>query len=271
MTATVEAGDGYTVGGASSGTVAVLDDDAPAVAVAVDPALVAKVRGYAAETSKGAVHVTRWKRVLKAFGETDADLAGLEPMTASEAQGYADRGWTRWDEIVTALEAIENGAPGTTEPPPPTPEVTIAADAASTTEGNAASFTVTANPPPASPLAVAVVVAADGEWGVATGGRTVTIPVTGSYTLTVATTDDGTDEPDGTVTASLASGNGYTVGSAYSGTRSAAVPLSMRYRSWALTRHRGGDDCADLLRRVAGVCCSAWKNDPISGVIGVRN
>ena len=32
-------------------------------------------------------------------------------------------------------------------------------------------------------------------------------------------------------------------------TRSAAVLLSMRYRSWALTRHRGGDDCSDLLRR----------------------
>ena len=25
--------------------------------------------------------------------------------------------------------------------------------------------------------------------------------------------------------------------------------LSMRYRSWALTRHRGGDDCSDLFRR----------------------
>ena len=25
--------------------------------------------------------------------------------------------------------------------------------------------------------------------------------------------------------------------------------LSMRYRSWALTRHRGGDECSDLLRR----------------------
>ena len=23
----------------------------------------------------------------------------------------------------------------------------------------------------------------------------------------------------------------------------------MRYRSWALTRHRGGDDCSDLFRR----------------------
>ena len=27
------------------------------------------------------------------------------------------------------------------------------------------------------------------------------------------------------------------------------MPLSMRYRSWALTRHRSGDDCSYLLRR----------------------
>ena len=32
-------------------------------------------------------------------------------------------------------------------------------------------------------------------------------------------------------------------------TRSAAVLLSMRCRSWALTRHRGGDDCSELSRR----------------------
>ncbi len=32
-----------------------------------------------------------------------------------------------------------------------------------------------------------------------------------------------------------------------SATRSAEVLLSMRYRSWALTRHRGGDDRSDLL------------------------
>ncbi len=34
-----------------------------------------------------------------------------------------------------------------------------------------------------------------------------------------------------------------------SATRSAAVRLSMRYRSWALTRRRGGDDCSGLFRR----------------------
>ena len=36
-------------------------------------------------------------------------------------------------------------------------------------------------------------------------------------------------------------------------TRSAAAPLSMRYRSWALTRHRGGDEGFDLLRRLEKV------------------
>ena len=215
VTLTVEAGSGYTVGSASSETVAILDDDAAAATAAVDPALVAKVRGYAGETSRGTVHVTRWKRVLKAFGETDADLAGLEPMTASEAKTYAGRGWTRWDEIVTALTALENAAPDTTAQ---TPEVTIAADAASATEGGNASFTLTASPPPAVPLAVTVSVAATGDYGVTTETRTVTIPATGSFTLTVPTANDGTDEPDGSVTASLASGNGYTVGTPYSGT-----------------------------------------------------
>ena len=39
-----------------------------------------------------------------------------------------------------------------------------------------------------------------------------------------------------------------------SATRSAAVPLSMQYRSWAWTRQRGGDDCSDLLRRFYKVC-----------------
>ena len=43
--------------------------------------------------------------------------------------------------------------------------------------------------------------------------------------------------------------------------------LSMRYRSWALTRHRGGDDCSDLFRRFdkgrigkAGVACRSARS-----------
>ena len=99
----------------------------------------------------------------------------------------------------------------------PLPVVTLAAGA-SVTEGGNAVFTLTATPAPAADLAVSVSVAADGDWGVTAGSRTVTIPTTGSATLTLATTDDSADEPDGSVTATVQAGSGYTVGASASGT-----------------------------------------------------
>ncbi|MDE0117729.1 MAG: hypothetical protein OXT07_14085, partial [bacterium] len=42
--------------------------------------------------------------------------------------------------------------------------------------------------------------------------RTVTIPASGTATLTVATTDDSADEPDGTVTATLVDEADYDLG-----------------------------------------------------------
>ncbi len=101
--------------------------------------------------------------------------------------------------------------------PVPEPEVSIAAGAG-VTEGASASFTLTTDPAPTAPLDVSVTIAAEGEFGIAAGERTVTIPVTGSYELTLATAGDGVDEPDGSVTATVDAGNGYTVGAASSGT-----------------------------------------------------
>ena len=60
--------------------------------------------------------------------------------------------------------------------------------------------------------------AADGDWGITAGTQTVTIPTTGSATLTLATTGDAADEPDGSVTATVVDGSGYTVGASASGT-----------------------------------------------------
>ena len=206
VSVTVAAGDGYTVGSPASGTVAIADDDpAPAVAT-VDPALVAQVRGYAAETHQGQAHVDRWKRVLAAFGDDN----GYTPMTAAEAQIHADKGWQRWVPVVAALEALE-AAPGTL------PAVTVSAGA-DVTEGGDATFTVTASPAPASPLSVTVTVATAGEFGVTAGTQTVPIPTTGSATLTLATANDGADEPDGSVSVTVAAGDGYTVGDPASGT-----------------------------------------------------
>ena len=84
------------------------------------------------------------------------------------------------------------------------------------TEGAAASFTVSASPAPAAPLDVTLTVAQSGDFAASgeTGSRTVTVPVTGSVDVEVATVDDGADEPDGSVTATLGTGTGYTVAAA---------------------------------------------------------
>ena len=97
------------------------------------------------------------------------------------------------------------------------PEIVIAAGSG-VTEGDDASFTLTATPPPAAPLEVTVMVATEGAFGITAGQRTVTIPTTGAYTLTLATDNDGTDEANGSVTATVDAGSGYTVGAASSGT-----------------------------------------------------
>ncbi len=59
------------------------------------------------ESSKA--HTDRWDRVLLALGESVAD-GSLQPMTAAEAQGYADRGWTRWTQVAETLRALEAAA-----------------------------------------------------------------------------------------------------------------------------------------------------------------
>ena len=185
-----------------------VSDGTDPVTPAVDPALVAQVRGYAAETWEHPDHVDRWMRVLAAFGDDNGHTA----MTAAEAQTHADKGWQRWVPVAAALAALEAA------PEPPTlPAVSVSAGAG-VTEGGDAAFTVTASPAPASPLAVSVTVATAGEFGVTAGSRPVTIPTTGSATLTLATANDEADEPDGSVTATVAAGAGYTVGSPASGT-----------------------------------------------------
>ena len=212
-----------TAGAVSSVEVTITDDggssqgtDRETEAISRYAALIAKVKGWRDDPccAHNPAHTDRWDRVLLALGETVTNTA-LTPMGAAEAQTYADRGWTRWVEVAAALKQIENG--GTQTPPPvqtPVPVVSIAAGAA-VTEGGSATFTLTASPAPAVALAVAVTVSQSGDYAApgATGARTVTVPTGGTATFTVATVDDGADEADGSVTAALASGTGYTVSS----------------------------------------------------------
>ncbi|MXW12934.1 MAG: hypothetical protein F4Z73_08825, partial [Synechococcus sp. SB0668_bin_13] len=103
--------------------------------------------------------------------------------------------------------------------PPPT--VSIGGSPSSITEGGTATFTLTASPAPTGNVAVAVTVAGG---SFATGGdRTVTVGTSGTATFTVATTDDTTDEPNGTITATVNTGRGYT---RHSTERSASVTVN---------------------------------------------
>ena len=66
-------------------------------------ALVSAVQDYAVEAHVGSEHVDRWNRVLAALGSGTHD----SPMTAAEAQTYADRGWKRWIPVVDTLTVLE--------------------------------------------------------------------------------------------------------------------------------------------------------------------
>ena len=218
VSVTVADGSGYTVGSSASGTVSVRDDDDPAPPVAaVDPALVAEVRAMAAQTQHGQAHVKRWRQVLVAFGVEE--YPGLTPTTLAEAKANAQKySSPLWPRIADALEKLEAAlAQQQQQDQQQEPEIAVSAGSAVTEGGNAV-FTLTASPAPAADLAVSVSVAADGDYGITAGTQTVTIPTTGSATLTLATTDDAADEPDGSVTATVQAGSGYTVGTSASGT-----------------------------------------------------
>ena len=184
--------------------------DTVGTAVCDTASLKSDIAGYIGEQADGTPHATRWKRVLSTLG----DANGYTTMTAAEAQTYADRGWSRWDPVVTALQCLE-AAPAQPETPAAVPQVTVSGGNG-ITEGGTASFTVTATPAPSAPLTVTLTVGQSGDYAASgqTGTRQVTVPAGGSATIEVATVNDGADEPDGSVSATVEAGTGYTVGSA---------------------------------------------------------
>ncbi|MCY4165982.1 MAG: hypothetical protein OXF03_07545 [Gammaproteobacteria bacterium] len=222
----LQAGDGYTVGSLAALSADILDDDEPepqtqqterqtqASTFVADATLVADIRQWRGETEHGQAHVDRWTRVLIALG---VETGALAPMTASEAQGYADKGWTRWERAVAELQrkAAHDAGQTVPTPPPPTPEITISGGAG-VTEGGDAEFTLTAAPTPTSEIDVTVTVTETGSFAAsgATGTRTVPVGTGGTASFTVATENDATDEADGSIEAAVGSGSGYTVGSA---------------------------------------------------------
>ena len=218
VTATLDtppADAGYTVSATQgAATVAVSDDDAPAPTpgYTVDPQVIAAVEYLASQTHHGTAHVNRWQRALVALGALDPAGVSGGALTLAEARQNANAYSSPvWDQVVAELEAKE-AFEAAQQTPPPTPVVSITG-ASGGTEGEAVTFTVSANPAPATDLSVSATVATSGDYGVIAGPRTVTIAAdTTSKTLTLQTTDDSTDEADGSVTLTLNDGSGYTLG-----------------------------------------------------------
>ena len=198
---------GSAVDEGTSASFTIHADSAPASAVTVNVS-VAQGGDWLASPGAGTRSITL------AAGATTTSLAVAtvndgtdEPDGSVSVSLNAGTGYTVASSNASATVAVRDDDE-------PVPEVSISAGG-DVSEGAAASFTVTASPAPASPLDVDVTVAQSGDFAASgqTGSRTVTIPSSGSATLAIATVDDGTDEPDGSVSAAINAGAGYAVSS----------------------------------------------------------
>ncbi len=100
----------------------------------------------------------------------------------------------------------------------PKPVVSITAGQ-DITEGEDAVFTISASEAhpdaPSGDLSVNVAIESIGDYDAFTGPKTVVVSPGSSVTLTIATTDDLLDDLEGSITATLKSGDGYTLSNSH--------------------------------------------------------
>ena len=169
-------------------------------------------RYYNANKNRSPGFGANWKRVLVAFD--DVDDPQLTAMTAADARTRESR-WFGWQPVRKALDCIEtNSAPPPQQPKLPAviSEISISAGP-DVVEGDILTFTVTATPAPTAPLDVKVTVTTTGSFAVPATTYTATIPTSGSWLMKLSSYADSIDEPDGTVTATIDQGSGYTISS----------------------------------------------------------
>ena len=153
---------------------------------------------------------------LSAGGESvvlsDTDANGNAVIDAVDFPALgADESYGRTPEGSGTFQALTTASPG--DPTPLVPEITIIADGP-VTEGDTATFTVTATPVPTVDVVVNVAVTqgASDNYLPATLPTSVTITAGATEaTLSVAIPDDSTDEPNGVLTVTLEDGTGYTI------------------------------------------------------------
>ena len=204
---TVTGGSGISEGGDAVFTVSA--SAAPAANLTVSLTVTDDgTSDFLAQTEEG----TRTVTILA--GQTSATL------TVSTEEDSTDEGDGSVTATVGSATGYQIGSPSTAtvtvsdddDPPVATPVVSVSGGSA-ITEGGTASFTLTAMPAPQSALSVEVTVADSGAFAASgeSGAQQVTFGTTGTATFDVVTDDDSTDEPDGTLTATVQAGTGYTV------------------------------------------------------------
>ena len=245
VTVTVGSGAGYTVGSPSSAAVTVTADvpDQPTVTISAVASSV--IEGEAVRfTVRANPPPTADLEVIVSWSDPGGFLDGSQPTTltitttgtATLTAGTEDDAVDGNSSTVMATLSLPDGSGYTLSPASASvtvrdndgdPEVTISrAGAPSVPEGTAVQFTVTATPAPQAILVVNVGWSESGSMLAASRPATVTIPTTGSATLTADTVDDNTDESNSTVTATVNSGTGYTVSPPGSATVTVIEPSS---------------------------------------------
>ena len=209
-TITSSSGNEYTVSSTnSSANINVSDNDNPPPAdCGSAETLATKARANhdaLPNTTANKKERNNWWRAWIALSGTTGTYN--TPLTAAEAQKLESND-SRWTPFRQALECL-NGTP-----PPTTPDISITAGN-EITEGENAVFTLTASPTPTQPLPINITITQQGDFGATTGPQTVTMPTSGTATVTINTADDDTDETNGSITATItsSSGNAYTVSS----------------------------------------------------------
>ena len=235
---TVGSGTGYTVGTASSASVTVNDDDAPAASIkaGTSPVTEGTAASFTVELSTAA------PTGGLSIALTVADVSGSDfvassnegAKTLSFAVGDTSKTYTVATVADTVDEASGNvtvtvgtgtgytvgtsSSASVTVNDDDSPAATIKAGTSPVTEGTAASFTVElSTAAPSGGLSISLTVAdVSGSDFVASGNegsKTLSFAVGDtSKTYTVATVSDTVDEASGAVKVTVGSGTGYTVG-----------------------------------------------------------
>ena len=177
--------------------------------------------------------------------EVNADRMFTVRLTAAEGTPATDVGATL--RTTATIVTISNDD---------VPELSIAAVADTITEGAVAQFRVTSSLALAQPLTVSVQVDDSGTFLSGVAPTTVMVPAGNagvSAVLAVSTSDDTTDEPDGTVTATLQAAAAYTIsataGEAVVNVADNDVPeVTVAFSAAAYTATEGGTAAAVTVR-----------------------